>query len=258
MKTFGIMFIVLLFAMASCQKDQDINQPIPSSLANEDTGKPSLGDSSQHLKISSSTILNATSASQIPSQIFDSYADYKIWYYHKKQPTTTSCSWTSYVNCIGTIVRGASANTIQYTTPINTVQYRCTNYYPQVNTLGSNSITALNWHVGAYDNAKINYRLKSTDTRWIATREMLAHINTYHTPFIVLSKMNSTSHYRVVFAIDWKVGGTGSTVYYTDCWYSSQGNYFDNQRSMSLTSFLDLMLNPPTVKYYNMLFMWKK
>jgi hypothetical protein len=248
------MVIVLLFAMASCQKDQNIINSNPIETGESipvESGEP-------ELKITSASILNATSASQIPRQFFDSYLEYKAWYQHQKQPNSTSCSWTSYVNCIGTIVRGASANMTQYTTSISTVKYRCANYYPQVNTYGSNSIMALNWHTGAYDGSKINYKLQSTSDRFAAVKYMLAHINTNHTPFVVISKMNNISHYRVVFSIDWKQSETTSMVYYTDCAYASQGNYFANQQSMTLQSFLNLMLNPPVVNYYNMLFMWKK
>ncbi len=161
--------------MASCQKDQNINSSQPI-----ETVEPSPVESGEpELKITSSQILNATNASQIPSQFFDSYLEYKAWYQHQKQPNSTSCSWTSYVNCIGTIVRGASANMTQYTTSISTVKYRCTNYYPQVNAYGSNSIMALNWHAGAYDGSKINYQLQSTSNRFTAIKYMLAHSYTF-------------------------------------------------------------------------------
>ena len=244
---------IFLIALGSCKKEgiSPIQDEAPSSVNDSlvNTGRS---------KGSSSSILAATSASQIPSQVFDSYLEYKAWYQHQKQPNSTSCSWTSYVNCVGTIVRGASANTTQYTTPISTIQYRCANYYPQANTYGSNSIMALNWHAGAYDGNKINYQLQSTGNRFTATKYMLAHLNTHHTPFVAISKIGNTSHFRVVFSINWKKLETTSTVYYTDCVYANQGNYFANQRSMTLQEFLDLMLNPPVVKYYNMLFMWNK
>ncbi|MEI6673055.1 MAG: hypothetical protein WCL02_07180 [bacterium] len=53
------MVIVLLFTMASCQKDQDITPAVPSTTV--DTGTPDPGDSGQQLKAASSMVEYAVS-----------------------------------------------------------------------------------------------------------------------------------------------------------------------------------------------------
>ena len=236
------MVTILLFAMASCQKDQDMRTPDP-------------GDSGDvQFKTSSTSILSTTSANQVPIQMFAVNPMYKTAYYHYKQPDGISCSWTSYVNCINCIV--TANNNYCYSTAISTVKSRCQNYYPQASTNGSNSILALEWYAGKYDYNLINYNRKSTGNRWDATKNMLAHINSYHSPFVVISSMDNVGHFRVVFSIDWKQSETTSTVYYTDCWYPNTGSFNTNLRSMSLYQFLNLMTTNSA--YYNMFFMWPK
>lgn len=244
--------IVLLFAMASCQKDQNI---VPSTPSTSDMVNPADSNAAgdMQLKISSSTILNATSASQIPSQMFAVDLLYKLFYVHYQQPDNVSCSWTSYVNCISTIV--AANHNYCYATPISTVRSRCKNYYPGRYQYGANHILALEWYVSTYDYNQVNYSRKSPTNRWEATKRMLAHINTYHTPFIVRSSSGNTGHYLVAFSIDWKQSESASTVYYTDCWYANAGSFDANIRSMSLYNFLNKM-TAAGATCYNMLFMW--
>lgn len=245
--------IVLLLSMAACQKDQDINPSVPVP-QNGNVGNPYPGDSGDvPLKISSSAIMSASSPSQIPKQMFAVNPMYKSAYYHYKQPDLVSCSWTSYVNCINCIV--TANNNYCYGTPISIVRYRCQQYYPNVQTYGANHILALEWHLATYDTDKVNYSRRSTTNRWEATRRMLAHINSYHTPFVVRSSTGSTGHYLVAFSIDWKQSETASTVYYTDCSYANAGSFNANIRSMSLYSFLNKM-TAAGATCYNMLFMW--
>lgn len=257
MKTFVYLAIVLLMVLGACQKENEtINPQVPSTSV--DTGTLDPGDSgdslimNMNLKISSSSILNASNPSQIPKQLFAVGSIYKTAYYHYKQPDAVSCSWTSYVNCINCIV--TANNNYCYFTPISTVRYRCKNYYPQVNTYGASHILALEWHVQSYDTRYVNYSRQSPTNRWAATKQMLAHINSYHTPFVVRSSMGSTGHYRVVFSIDWQQTESASTVYYTDCAYADAGSFSLNIKSMSLYSFLNSMTVGATS--YNMLLMW--
>lgn len=252
MKKLFMLAVVLLMVLGACQKEE-INPTVPA--LEEGVGNPDPGDSGEmQLKIASSTIMNATSASQIPSQMFAVNPIYKTAYYHYKQPDNVSCSWTSYVNCINCIV--TANNNYCYATNINTVRSRCQNSYPEVHKNGANHISALEWYVWKYDQSHVYYSLKSESNRWSATKEMLAHINNYHTPFVVRSSMGNTGHYRVVFSIDWKKTESASTVYYTDCWYANNGSFNSNIRSMNLYTFLNYMII--NAKYYNMLFMWPK
>lgn len=147
--------------------------------------------------------------------------------------------------------------------------YPCTSakVYAIKNMCGnSNSITSLrtfgNTYESQYITAVYDYGSNNSTGRFTAIKEMLAHINTYHTPFLVIGTFyyqNGTKggHYLVVQSIDWKCGGTGSTIYYTDCAYNCVNNNSSitaNLRSMSFTTFLDRMVDAPSL--YNMLFLY--
>lgn len=252
-KKFFIMVFLLCLTMASCQKDQDIPTSAPI-LQSADLNDPSLGDSSHlSLKISSANILNATNANQIPSQLFAVNPIYKTAYAHYKQPDWVSCSWTSYVNCINTIV--TAHNNYCYGTPISTIRYRCEHYYPERNVYGASHVLALAWHLSTYDYKQVCFSRSSTNNRWEATKQMLSHINTHHSPFLVRSSINSVGHYLVVFSIDWKQSESSSIVYYTDCCYADNGTFNANIRSMPLATFLDRMVGAGA-HYYNVIFMW--
>jgi len=251
MKQIVLLAIFLLIIVGACQKESEIlsskNEEISDVTHDSTFSEP-------QLKISSSNILSATSPNHIPSQMFGVNSIYKTAYYHYKQPDASSCSWTSYVNCINCIV--TANNNYCYPTPITTVRYRCQQYYPNVSQYGASHILALEWHAGKYDQGYMYYSRKSPTNRWDATKYMLAHINSYHTPFVVRSSMNGIGHYRVVFSIDWKQTESASTVYYTDCWYANAGSFNGNIRSMSLADFLNAMTVGASC--YNMLLMWPK
>lgn len=247
-----LMVTILLFALASCQKDQD-NLPTPAST--ED-----VVNTDGQLKISSSTILNATSASQIPSQMFAVNPIYKTAYIHLLQ-YTGECSWTSYVLCTGAIAR-ANGNSYAAThTKVTSVKNACNTHANQVNT-DPEFIGNLDWYAGAYDAGVINKQLRATPDnstgRFQMTKYMLAHINSYHTPFVALAldPVSNKGHYLIAWSIDWKAGGTGSTVYYTNTLLSPQSTFNGNLKSTSLTTFLDWMRDNPKATYYNCLFLW--
>ena len=255
MKNVLILLLLCIF-MGACQKDEEISplRDEASSYVNNEAivDAITLDPSIMQPKISSSSILNATSMTNIPKQMFAVSSIYKPAYYHNKQPNGTSCSWTSYVNCINCIV--TANNNYCYPTSISTVRNRCTNNYPAVNTNGASHILALEWHVNTYDNGYVAYDRQSPTNRWTATKKMLAHINTHHSPFLVRSSIGGIGHYRVVFSIDWQQSEAASTVYYTDCLYPDNGSFSANIRSMSLNNFLTYMTVGASC--HNMLFMW--
>ncbi len=254
-----LLAISLLMIAVACQKEEISPVTQDAYVAVEENASNMQDEdniSSDVYEKSTLNILGATNANQIPAQMFAVNPIYKTSYYHYKQPDNVSCSWTTYVNCINCIV--SANNTFCYPTPISIVRYRCQNYYPGVQTNGASHILALEWHVGKYDNSYVYYNRKSTEDRWLATKLMLNHINTYRTPFIVRSSMNGVGHYRLIFSIDWKQSESLSMVYYTDC-YPTQSNgssFQSNVRSMRLVDMLNSMKVGAT--YYNMLFMWPK
>lgn len=240
---------IVLIALASCQKDQDITPSTPSS--SEEMVTPNPADTcNMQLKISSSSILNASNASQIPSAYFGSASDYKRYYTHMHQPDNTSCSWTSYVLCAAAIVNGSWRIYSMYPvtrSKVYVVKEYCDN---------STDIDDVKLYPMEVENFYFNgvYRLrqsKNSTGRFTAIKQMINHLYVYRKPFIAIITRSNIGHYVVVWDIDWKCGGGGSTVYYTDPHDNPTGSWSTQKQSMSLTSFLDKMgpLNTYTNNY---------
>lgn len=264
MKKFVFLAVLSLMILGACQKEEispveNQNMTVVDDPSSSDVD--SLGVTGGP-KNSYLDIMNATSASQIPTTLFTTYAKYKTSYQHMKKeydPNYGKCSWTSYVIAAACIIKG-NCNTCSYPVSyakVNSVRSAC---------MSTNSaaygaqITRLKWYCNTYDYQKISCTLesKTTSQRFTAIKLMLNHLYTYNSPFLIISTCYTSSgpvgHYLVVHAIDWKTGGTGSTIYYTDCNnIGSSSSYYNNIKSMSFTSFLDLMVVAPS--NYNMLFL---
>ncbi len=238
----------------SCQKDESIILDKPISLTAPDhEGLDSLHIESVSDLKSSNNILNASSAYNISSKFFRVDAKYKESYKHIKQPMSNGCSWTNYVMCTGAI---ANANNSYY--PVNNDQV----YRVRSRCGYSTSITALSIYARRYDYSKTDYFLKATPQttgRFEMVKYMLNHINTHHTPFIALAKdeRSGIGHYLTVWSINWKKGGSGSTIYYTNSLYPDAGYFNGNIKSVSFTTFLNWMRDNQQASYYNCLFMWE-
>lgn len=268
--------VMLLTILGSCQKDEihpSANPATirPNDLVSNQINEPTFEGTEQIQalevedqgteKIASSSILNATNASQIPSQMFAVNPIYKTAYIHMGQPDVSSCSWTSYMLAVGSIARG---NGKSYECSADKV-YRIKNKCLEISSSKPSLITTLQSFGNTYDSQYIlavyQNGAKNANGRFDAIKKMLAHINSYRTPFLVIGTYYYTdgrkvAHYLVVHSIDWKVGGTGSTVYYTDCGYGCVNNncsITSNLKSMSLTTFLDRMVEKSD--QYNMLFL---
>lgn len=253
--------ITLLITLGSCQKEKEEISPVmdeASSIVTNDSTPVSTGDP----KTASSTILNATSASQIPSQLFTTYSMYKNSYQHMKQrPLSVTgygeCSWTSYVIAAACIIK-ANCSPCSYpvsNAKVAAVKTACVQYAGGSVPNGA-LITNLKWYCNTYDYQRLiaTSESKTQSERFLTIKLMLVHLNNYHSPFLVIGTSGGLGHYLIVHAIDWKVGGTGSTVYYTDCsTIGLNSTYSSNLKSMNFTTFLDLMVTS-TVKY-NMLFL---
>lgn len=253
MKKFVIMAVMSLMVLGACQKEKEELSPAAQDEMSSITLPQDSVASTGGPKMSSSTILNATNASQIPSQFFQVSSIYKNSYIHLQQ-YAGECSWTSYVLCTGAIAR-ANGNSYSAThTKVTAVKTACNN---------SAYIGDIASYAANYDYNLVNKSLKATPEstgRFDMIKYMLAHINTYHTPFIALALDQSSGigHYLTVWSIDWKCGGTGSTVYYTNTLLSAQSTFNGNLNSTSLTTFLDWMRDNPSASYYNCLFLWNK
>lgn len=244
---------LILFAMASCQKEQDASPTLSST---EDVA------TTPQLKMSSSAILAATSASLIPSQMFAVDPMYKTSYIHVQQ-YSGECSWTSYALCTGAIARANGFTYPATHAKITAIKNACIAHAAQ-NGSSPSFIGNLDWYAGAYDYSIVNKQLRSTPKtsagRFDMTKYMLAHINSYHTPFVALAldPQSNTGHYLTVWSINWIAGGTGSTLYYTNTLLTPQSTFNGNLKSTSLTTFLDWMRDNSQASYYNCLFLWNK
>ena len=268
-----IAVIALGAYLSSCNKDKD-TLPQQSEMTTESTtttlptssdvnvDDATFNNTSSNQRAGNTWIMNANSANDIPTQMFGVDPKYKISYQHKKMNYINGfgkCSWTSYVIAASCIIRG---NYSWYSYPVNDtkvdqVMNACKNR--QGSYANGALITALQWYCNTNDNFKLSCFQKSTANsssgRFLAIKYMLDHIYTEHSPFLVISSSGNCGHYLVVHSIDWKKGGTGSMVYYTDCLYmGSNTSISANLKSMDLSSFLNKMV--VATSYYNMLFLW--
>jgi len=252
MKNFLFLAITLLITLGACQKEKEEISPVMDEASSSVTPVDSLS-TDMNLKISSSSILNATSASQIPSRFFQVNPIYKTTYIHLKQ-YSGECSWTSYVLCTGAIARANGKSYPATHSKVTSVKNACNN---------SAYIGTLSNYAGNYDYSVVNRQLRATPQttgRFQMIKYMLAHINTYHTPFVALAidPASGIGHYLTVWSINWKSGGTGSTIYYTNTLLTAQSTFNGNIKSTSFTTFLDWMRDNPQASYYNCLFLWGK
>ena len=249
-KSFAHLMLVVclsMFSLISCIKDDDLIQEEQNS---DLASKAQVESKYQTMAATATSILSATSAWDIPTQFFKANQVYKNNYIYLKQKTG-ECSWTNYVLNAGAIARAKG-----YSYPATYAQVTAVK-----NWTGSNAlITKLNQYRSANDASKVSGEIKSfsknSTGRFNMVKQMINHLDTRKTPFIALASYSGIGHYYIVWSIDWKVGGTGSEIWFTntlDPVYSS----FDTQvRNMNFSDFLDLMEDNPDASYYNSLFLW--
>lgn len=239
--------IILAFMASSCQKEKttvsQTNQASPLTMLDQNAGDEYslVTDNSK-----SSVILHATTSTQIPSQFFKVDPKYKTAYVHIKQ-YTNECSWTSYTLCAGAIAKGKGNTYDVDHTKITFVKNWC-NGYSYIERLRDFANQMDNWFLG---NVYLSKESKTATGRFTTIKQMLNHINDYKMPFIAIITAGGIGHYVVVWSVDWKCGGAGSTVYYTDP-LDYPASTFDGQiKTMGFTAFLDKMgpLNPATNNY---------
>jgi hypothetical protein len=241
MKNLYVLYLIIL--LASCQKE--FIAPEKKS-ENSDTVQVSQNE----LKaLSTSWIMNASSLSSIPSQMFDLDFKYKVSYRHLKQPDGTSCSWTSYV-----IATGCVANATGKIYPVSSTKvYEVKNACKYLSSSSPNGIVTLSKYATNYDNVRISVSQESCSDVVTAIKKLLNHLYNYKSPCLVTSTYFGSQiygHYLIVHAVDWR-GGTG-TVYYTDCAYYNGVLYNDNLKQEEISSFMNRMVT--VSRSYNFLF----
>ena len=256
-----------LVLFVACQKEDElvVSKPInelsasadSTVLASDSTMKKVQMKTSQ---ISSSLILNALSYAKIPVYFYQLNPVYKLSYQHLKQQDKC-CSWTSYVIAAGCIINGYTGSPVcRYAVSqnqVSTVRKWCIGRAGG-SWSGGEYILYLRDYAQRYDAEYLStYQKSYSKSNTLSTvKEMLYHIYTYRTPFLVTSSIGNTGHYLIVHSIDWAGTPSNSTVYYTDCNQVDQGSFSKNICSMSYDTFLSKMIK--TNDYYNMLFLMPK
>jgi membrane-bound inhibitor of C-type lysozyme len=172
---------------------------------------------------------------------------YKWAYRHVRQPTSTSCSWTSYVICAGNV-----ANAFYRGYPVNRNQV----YRVMTGCDTSKLITTLSWYANRYDrnyvHTDVSALRKSTSTYLDVIKKMLTMLYQNKTPFVTIAKSGSYGHYVTVYSIYWNKGLTGSLIYFTDSLDPDHGSFNANVKSMDLGTFLYKMRTNSN-NFYNFL-----
>lgn len=180
---------------------------------------------------------------------------YKLSYLHLRQYDNYSCSWTSYVICVGCIANAGITSTTapvgRYpvtTSQVKRVEDWCdeSKYMSTLLSYGQNVDTRY---------TSFRYLTCSSRERVYCISAMLAHLSSVRTPFLVIST-RGVGHYRIVFSVAWTGNEATSTVYYMDCYDPDKGSFDANIQSMNLSLFLDKMIQ--TTVSYNMLFISPK
>lgn len=262
MKTQFISVVILLGTIiASCKKEA----PLPKSTKTEASPSQDKEDDETEAptiaEARGTTISNANSANDIPSQFFKVATMYKNSYVHLHQ-YSGECSWTNYTLCAGAIARANGYTYAATHTKVTAVKSACISHVYGTPDDPAHILT-INWYSGAHDYNMVNRKIESTNPvtgRFEMIQYMLNHINNHHTPFLALAvdPGSGVGHYLTVWSIDWKVGGSGSTIYYTNTLASNGSTLSDNLKSTSLTKFLDWMRDNPQANNYNCLFVWNK
>lgn len=243
----------VIVSMTACRTD-DVLQNNNLMLSSEEKTFESENNNIIPSTRMSSSILNANSAWDIPTQNFHAAQIYKNNYVHLKQPDAVSCSWTSYVVVAGTIAKAKGYSYTVNTNHVYNVRNWCNN-----NTNTPNSILSLESYRASNDPDKVfGNRVsfsKNSNGRFAFVKKILNHISTKQTPFLVTSRLGNTGHFYIVWSVNWVQGGAGSVVYYTDVNSPAQSSFSNNVKSMNFTDFLNLMQTDNN-NYYNALFLW--
>ncbi len=197
------------------------------------------------------------SANSIPSKFYKVKPQYKTAYKHIKQKTN-ECSWTAYVMAAGAIAKGKGNSYEVSHAKVERVKDWCRNRdncsgnYTGVCGSHISTVTAFG---NSNDKSVITSKSKSRSTslRIYMVKDMLDHIQNYGTPFLALGKRGSIGHYYIIWSIDWKQGGSGSTVWYTDPYLTDGGNFDANIKSMGLTEMLNSMRDNPDANLLNII-----
>lgn len=243
---FGIIAMIMFaFGFSACEKE--------SALQNSDNTSEYATDvdlvDDVNLVENENSNENNVSRTSYNYQTYYVSSAYKNAYQHYQQPTSQSCSWTSYVLAVASIVRGKG----DYSYPYNGSYL---NKIDHVRTTCNNSklISKLAWYCQNYDNPTYNISrwLRTSSTYNGALDIILDHRAYNDTPFLYIGSVGSIGHYLIIWDVDWTGNTTTSTVWYTDV----NQNIVNNSRSYSnnvLTTTIDALLSQNVMTYYNFL-----
>ncbi|WP_338793342.1 hypothetical protein [Bernardetia sp. MNP-M8] len=188
------------------------------------------------------SILSANSYSDISVGIYRSQSKFKYAYQHLKQKPG-ECSWTSYVCAVAAIRRGNGLSYEVNYPKVTRVRNACNN---------SSYITKIKWFAENYDD-RSTY-LTAPTSQFQAVKNMINHLDTYQSPFLIIGKVSGISHYRTVWSINWQGSIYNSTVYYTDTLNPTESNINNQFKPINFAAFLANMRSGSSFGGHNMLF----
>ncbi|EAY29461.1 hypothetical protein [Microscilla marina] len=247
----GLLAVVLL-TLESCS-NTEVVKPTKSNLQNIN----------HQLK---SSVLDAQTSNNIPSKFYRVNPVYKDAYVHLRQGYN-ECSWASYVLTTGAIARAKGRDYEVTQNKISRVKDKCKEKcHSSPDPFCGAYITDLEWFAQTWDYTNVSKNRVSCSNnesgRFSMVKNMLNHIETKQTPFIAIgstfqSNGKRIGHYYIIWSIDWKRGGRGSTIYYTDPLDDVKPHFNNQIKAESFSTFLDKMAGHyPSPKVYNVLFLW--
>ncbi len=277
-----MLLCMLVFLLVACKKEEvivDATEATSLQLSAEEELEKLIALHRDNQGSARFNLANATSAHQIPDDLYIFDIRYRAHYSHTKQEDE-KCSATSYVNTANMV---AKKNGKSYPGNGKTLSDHISNIYKNV--CPSKLVNCIYWSVAKsnHEKTKVSSSLLPLvrSRRFDAIKHLLGQLNTSFysgKPIIItvgieesnwsyhgndIHAHNSSSrknwissncdnaHYITISAINWKKGGTGSVVYYYDP-LSNNGNL----QACSFTRLLDAMTSGCGTTQYNMLSIW--
>lgn len=180
---------------------------------------------------------------------------YKNAYKHQKQINYNGkggCSWTNYVLCASSIIRGKGNNYPDKAGGYDNKIQHCVDWCFQYSLSNPTGITTIeNYCLKVDKNAgyPINCNRIAVDPSKTddAVDKMLSHISNHHSPFIYISSHGGVGHYLILWSIYWR-----TSIYDSDVWYTDTLDSTGEFKSMSLSE----MFDSNVMIKYNFLFLY--
>ncbi|MDR2415275.1 MAG: hypothetical protein LBD75_01300 [Candidatus Peribacteria bacterium] len=255
----AVAVIAIMMCVSSCVKD-DIVPPLveESILRSNEEGVSTRALSS--FSTGSYSILQKYKNAYVHINQYDNYytsETYPTWPNNTSNPQ--NCSWSNYVMAVGCVGRASST--------ISSNDYKLDKaralkgfMYTSRNSYYTGSVMAYIYadYGLVYDNSnRVGLRhwttSKSTSNHNVIAEELLAHLNQYKTPMVIIGTTASgAGHYFTIVSIVWGGNIDNSDIWVCDSTQGSSGDSFDSVKSsIPFRTFLNRVSNGSDSDYVN-------